>query len=239
MSVLLDEPGTVPDMQSNTLLLAVVGSTAYGLADERSDVDHIGVFRAPTRDLLGLDGPAFVEHSIVTTDPDVSVHELGKFARLALAGNPTVTEVLWASQYPVRTDDGAELIAARTHFLSRRAVTNAYLGYAIGQARRLHDRDNPHRRGSKHARHCARLLLQAEQLLTTGELTLDVSDHRDALFERGEQAVQDPGRFLDWATRQAATLEQIPSVLPEHPDRDRVDALVRTLRLRDLAVTSP
>ncbi|MFD7300744.1 DNA polymerase beta superfamily protein, partial [Streptomyces pharetrae] len=39
---------------NNILLSGVVGSTAYGLAHEDSDVDRLGVFAAPTESLHGL-----------------------------------------------------------------------------------------------------------------------------------------------------------------------------------------
>lgn len=38
----------------NVLLKGVVGSTAYGLNHENSDVDYMGVFAAPTSEVLGL-----------------------------------------------------------------------------------------------------------------------------------------------------------------------------------------
>ncbi len=39
------------------LLSGIVGSTAYGLAGPGSDVDRLGMFAAPTLDLLRLDPP--------------------------------------------------------------------------------------------------------------------------------------------------------------------------------------
>lgn len=84
------------------LLSGVVGSTAYGLAGPDSDVDRLGIFAVPTLSLLGLTPP---EESHVTSKPDTTLHEAGKAARLMLAGNPTVTELLWLPDdlYEVRT----------------------------------------------------------------------------------------------------------------------------------------
>jgi hypothetical protein len=58
-------PGTV-------LLSGIVRSTAYGLADEFSDVDRIGMFALPTAALLGLARPA---ESHVSIKPDATYHE--------------------------------------------------------------------------------------------------------------------------------------------------------------------
>lgn len=116
----------------NVLLSGIVGSTAYGLDTEDSDVDRLGVFAARTERLLGLHP---VQESIVSVKPDATYHEAGKFAALALKVNPTITELMWLPRdlYETRTGLGDALIAIRSSFLSRRAVRNAYLGYATQQ----------------------------------------------------------------------------------------------------------
>src|ERR1044072_586656 len=103
--------------QLSVLLLGVIGSTAYGLAGPDSDVDRLGVFAVPTVELHGLERPA---ESKVTYEPDVTLHEAAKFCRLALAGNPTVTELLWLPSrlYEVRTPPGDGLIALGPGVLS-------------------------------------------------------------------------------------------------------------------------
>lgn len=123
----------------NILLSGVVGSTAYGLAREGSDVDRLGMFAAPTETLLGLHTP---KESHVTTAPDRTLHEAAKWCRLALGGNPTVMELVWLPDelYEVRTPLGDELIAIRGSFLGAERVRDAYLGYAGQQFRRLEGR---------------------------------------------------------------------------------------------------
>ena len=39
---------------THVILSGIVGSTAYGLNNEGSDVDRLGVFAVPTRALFGL-----------------------------------------------------------------------------------------------------------------------------------------------------------------------------------------
>jgi len=80
----------------DVLLAGVVGSTAYGLDGPDSDVDRLGVFAAPTIAFHGLTRP---RESDVTTAPDQTLHEAGKFCRLALGGNPTVGELMWLKHY--------------------------------------------------------------------------------------------------------------------------------------------
>jgi hypothetical protein len=47
-----------------TILQGIVGSTAYGLATPTSDIDRMGVFVAPTKEIVGFHPP---KGTIVTT----------------------------------------------------------------------------------------------------------------------------------------------------------------------------
>lgn len=231
-------------MDRNVILQAVVGSTAYGLATPASDQDRLGVFLAPTTDVLGLHGPSAIDQSDVRHDPDVALHELAKFVRLALRANPTVLELLWATDYDVRTDTGDRLVETRDAFLSTKAVRAAYTGYAIQQARRLAERTAAGQEGfdsslrsrtAKHGRHCFRLLLQGRELLTTGEMTLDVSARRDEVFAAGDLAASDPAAFAAFFERELAAFDALESVLPAAPDAERANTLVVEARLAQLA----
>jgi len=77
------------------ILEGIVGSTAYGLTTPESDIDKLGIYIQPTEDFYGLKLWTEKDFSIVTTNPDRTLHELGKFCRLALKCNPTITELLW------------------------------------------------------------------------------------------------------------------------------------------------
>ncbi|UGQ10867.1 nucleotidyltransferase domain-containing protein [Yinghuangia sp. ASG 101] len=225
---------------STTLLTGVVGSTAYGLATTSSDEDRLGVYLADTADVLGLRAPAVLTGSRVSTAPDVTMHELYKFATLALKGNPTVSELLWLDDYVVETDGGRALIGIRDAFLSTRAVRSSYGGYAVQQSRKLLSRHEAGRGGfssdvarrtAKHGRHCLRLLRQARGLLTTGTLTIDMSDQREELFAAGDLAARDPRAFAELFEKEFAAMDAVTSVLPEAPDVARVEAVVVELRL--------
>ncbi|WP_407915797.1 DNA polymerase beta superfamily protein [Kitasatospora sp. NE20-6] len=215
----------------HVLLSGIVGSTAYGLAHAGSDIDRLGLFAAPTVDFHGLHRPS---ESHVTTAPDRTLHEAGKWCRLALSCNPTASELVWLPDelYEVRTPLGDELIAVRRSFLSARAVRNSYLGYATQQFRKLstRDPDDPvsRVRSAKHARHLVRLVEQGLALHETGEVAVRLADPERvrALGERYAARPADAAALL-------ATAEERfdrPGVLPEAPDERPAEAWLRRVR---------
>ena len=208
----------------DTGLLVVAGSHAYGLETPDSDVDYRGFFMAPTRDLLGVRS---VKETRTWTDPDVSMHEVGKFCRLALEANPTVLEVL-AIEDPVVTSPLADDLRANLGaFLSDR-VRMRFGGYARSQFHRLKKREgsfsaDTQKRTAKHARHLLRLVRQGAHLMETGELRVRVDD-RDELFAFGELPYEE---MIPVAEAELDRFDKIPSTLPPEPDFDLVhDILV-------------
>ncbi|MFF1543275.1 DNA polymerase beta superfamily protein [Streptomyces sp. NPDC058291] len=219
---------------TNILLSGIVGSTAYGLAHEGSDVDRLGLFATPTEELHGLHRPS---ESHVSTAPDRTLHEAGKWCRLALAGNPTVMELVWLPDelYEVRTPLGDELVGLRQTLLGARRVRNAYLGYATQQFRKLHNRqDGPRtaalaQRTAKHARHLRRLCTQGYELYTTGRLTIRVEDP-ESYHRFGEQVAADPETAQPLLRRFEEAFAETRSALPDQPDDRAADAWLRRVR---------
>ncbi|MFC6884518.1 MULTISPECIES: DNA polymerase beta superfamily protein [Actinomadura] len=226
----------------NVLLAGIVGSTAYGLAGPGSDIDRLGVYAAPTVAFHGLNPPTGRDATTVTTRPDVTFHEAGKYASLALNVNPTVTELMWLPDelYETRTALGDRLIGIRTAFLSAQRVRDAYLGYAASQFRRLESRGDgsfsadTRKRTAKHARHLARLVHQGLRLYATGGLDVRLTDPQWYLgfgervaageLEEARRVMADAESRFD-ATR---------TPLPDAPDRARVEDWLHAVRAAHL-----
>ena len=216
-----------------TLLSGIVGSTAYGLARAGSDVDRLGVFAAPTVELAGLDW-APDRDTRVSTKPDVTTHEVGKYLRLALKGNPTITELMWLpaelreAPHPL----GGRLVELRRAFLSEPGVRSAYGGYARQQAHRLANRgdgsfsSDTRKRTAKHARHLARLLRQGRELLATGTLTVRVPDP-DWYCQFDDMTAE---QMLTVYEQEDGLFMATTSVLPEAPDRAAVSGYLADVR---------
>ncbi len=229
-----------------TLLSGVVGSHAYGLAGPNSDVDTLAVAAAPTTDFHGLHLPIGKAGSRVSTQPDVTVHEAGKYVALCLNANPTVTELLWLPDdcYVEKHTLGNELIAIRQSLLGARCVRNAYLGYATAQFKRLRNRgtnfsSDTQARTAKHARHLLRLIDGGSQLYLTGELNVRLVDPGRYL-DFGQQVAVNPEDGLAAAERllngTSATLDSATSPLPDMPDSSLAEAWLRRVRRQLLDV---
>jgi hypothetical protein len=98
-----------------TILRGIVGSVAYGLDHEDSDIDRLGCFVAPTVQFHGLHLPIGKRASRVQTTPsDHTEHEAGKYLSLLLSCNPTVTELLWLPDGEARSTPD-EVVLAGVH----------------------------------------------------------------------------------------------------------------------------
>ncbi len=216
------------EVPGKPVLVGVGGSHAYGLATAESDVDYRGVYVAPTRKFFGLTTP---QETYDTHEPyDIALHEVGKFLRLASAANPTVLEVFYYSDYAVTDQTGWRLLDHRDLFITGK-IRTTHIGYATAQFERLKKRQNSFssdtaKRTAKHARHLLRLVRQAEQALTTGTFDLAVLD-RDEIFAFGEM---EHSKMVHKAEREIERVKSVPSVLPEEPDMEAIEALLITIR---------
>jgi predicted nucleotidyltransferase len=221
------------------LLTGTVGSHAYGLAGPDSDVDTLGMAAAPTAQFHGLSLPTGKAATRASNDPDVTVHEAGKYVSLALACNPTILELLYLPDelYQVRHELGDELIALRGKLLHAHGVRNAYMGYATQQFTRLKNRGRfpnvPTSRIAKHARHLLRLVHAGTALYLTGELTVRVHEPQ-RYHDFAALIVADPEKGLALAESTLAltqaALDAKPSVLPERPNQKAAEQWLMRVR---------
>ena len=217
-------------VRDHTVLSVVVGSRAYGLDTEASDVDRRGVFVAPTpmfwrfdKPPTHLDGPEKERFS----------WELERFLTLALDSNPTTLECLWSPLVEVITPCGEELRGLRGSFVSRHAH-RTFLKYAESQFRKLAgDLRNRGEPRWKHVMHLLRLLISGRHLLEHGEPLVDVSAHRERLLavRRGELPWAE---IEEWRSALTRGMDDAlhDSALPEEPDRVRVEEFLVSVRRR-------
>ncbi|MEV1175610.1 nucleotidyltransferase domain-containing protein [Nonomuraea sp. NPDC049784] len=201
-------------MSDDLILSVVMGSRAYGLETDGSDTDRRGVFVAPTAAFWRLDKPPTHRDGPL---PEQFSWEVERFCTLGLDANPTILECLWSPIVEVITPAGRRLRDLRGAFVSARAQ-RSFAGYAEDQFRRL----DPAAPKWKQAMHMMRLLLSGLHLVRHGEPLVQVGPYRERLLavKRGEV----PWAEVDaWRAALSAELTAAPCVLPDRPDRERVE----------------
>ncbi len=211
----------------------VVGSKAYGLDTEASDVDRRGFYLPPADWEWSLAGvPEQLE-----SDQEEVYWELEKFVRLALKANPNVLECLYAPMVEHCTPVADELLALRGIFLSQQAH-RTYNAYVLSQFKKL---EQDLRSGGeirwKHVMHLIRLLLSGVTVLREGFVPLRVDAYRDRLLAiRGGQV---PWMEVEeWRLALHRELDEAlaRTSLPEHPDYAKANEFL--IRARRFAASS-
>ena len=161
------------------ILKVLVGSRAHGLNRPDSDWDYRGVFVTPTSELLRLGAiekkPKGV-HWVEGAKEDDTSYELAHFLHLAVKSNPSILEVFKA---PVveSTPLGQSLLELFPYIWSSRRVVEAFTGYARNQRNKMFDdKYETRERKWKYAVAYIRALLQARELLVTGDMSLKVPE---------------------------------------------------------------
>ncbi|MBC8355225.1 MAG: nucleotidyltransferase domain-containing protein [Planctomycetes bacterium] len=212
----------------------VIGSQAYGLDDENSDVDRRGVYLPPANLHWSLYG---VPEQLESDATQEAYWEVQKFVTLALKANPNVLECLYTPIVETATPLAQELIGMKDIFLSR-VVYQTYNGYVMSQFKKMQtDIRNQGQVKWKHVMHLIRLLLSGISVLRDGFVPVQVGEHRESLL--AIKAGQMPwGDVEAWRLRLHEQFDAAFSSteLPERPDYERANAFLikaRRLALKD------
>ncbi len=167
------------DLFPHVIYRCIVGSQAYGLSHEQSDVDRRGFYLPPANLHWSLFG---VPEQLEKAESDECYWELQKFIQLALRANPNVLECLYTPLVETVTPLAQELLDQREIFLTR-LVFQTYNGYVISQFKKLEQ--DLRARGEirwKHAMHLIRLLLSGITILRDGFVMISVDPYREQLL---------------------------------------------------------
>jgi uncharacterized protein len=244
------------------ILRVQVGSGVHGTSvSGQDDRDEMGLCLEPRQFVTGLarvpngihgEGPSvrFEQYERHTAwdkpgglanrsgagDLDVIIYSARKWARLALAGNPTVLLVLFVPDEEVvfRNEAGAKLAGNAHRFVSRLAAAR-FLGYLRAQKAAMTGQTGAHTNrpelvavhgyDTKFAMHALRLGLQGIELMTTGRITLPVPEPDRAYLRSirlGERPLAEVVAAVAAAEARLIQLRESPDV-PDEPDRAWVD----------------
>lgn len=200
----------------------VVGSHAYGLANDGSDVDIRGIYLAPF-ELINTLNPCPSHISYINESGDYCYYELKKYLELALKNNPTILEVIYTNMGNWVNNLGQELLIHRSRLLSSSAY-KTYSSYSLHQ----------HKKTTGKARmHAVRLLLSAIHLFREGEPLIHVGAYRDLLLDIGRSTNRDEQhvRIYEDLYRELTDVAQSnPAGLPPTPDRAWANSFLLSCR---------
>lgn len=208
----------------------VIGSRAYGLDDENSDIDRRGIYLPPADLHWSLYG---VPNQLENDATQEVYWELQKFIVLALKANPNVLECFYTPIVETATPLAQEMLDMKEVFLSK-LVFQTYSGYVASQFKKMQtDIRNQGQVKWKHVMHLIRLLLSGINVLKEGFVTVTVGEYRDRLLaiKSGETAWDEVEAWrLGLHKEFNAAFEH--TALPERPDYVRVNEfLVKARRL--------
>jgi uncharacterized protein len=240
----------------NTVYLTRMGSVAYGVSGDSSDLDIYG-FCIPPKNLvfphLAGEIPGFgrqiqrfeswQEHHVKDADAgkeyDFAIFSIVKLFDLAMANNPNVIDSLFTSRENVLHSTGvSELVRENRRRFLHKGAMHKLRGYAYSQMSKIRNKansSNPKRAAdveahgfdTKFAYHVVRLVLQAEQILMEGDL--DLMRNREILksIRRGEWSLTE---LESWFSSKEKDLETIyaRSTLRNEPDEEAIKRLLLT-----------
>jgi hypothetical protein len=248
--------------EDGLILRVQVGSGVHGTSvSGQDDRDEMGICLEPRQFVTGLsrvrsgvtataatipfeqyerhtawDRPGGLANRSGAGDLDVIVYSARKWARLALAGNPTVLLLLFVPDDEVvfRNVAGAELTGNAHRFVSRHAA-DRFLGYLQAQKAAMVSGSGAHTSrpelvathgyDTKYAMHALRLGMQGAELLSTGRITLPVPEPDLSYLRavrRGEVALAEVLGAVTSAEDRLTRLRDSAAIAAE-PDRQWID----------------
>lgn len=240
------EPYILENVQYETIM----GSQAYGVSSESSDLDIYGFTIPPKRIVFPHTAghiygfrkapesfKQFQQHHINAYDKeiDITIYNIVTYFSLLCDNNPNILDSLFSRTQSVThcTNIGTMVKDNRRIFLHKGAWYK-FRGYAYSQLNKIKNR-NPHGKRReivdkfgydvKHAYHIVRLICEVEDILMYGDF--DLMEHKEILksVRRGEWTLE---RIESYFNEKEKNLDSlfVTSTLPKYPDEDKIKQLL-------------
>lgn len=238
-------------MSDNTQYLTAMGSVAYGVSGDMSDVDLYG-WAFPPKDMVFPHLAGFIpgfgtkpqnfevwqEHHVKKGDKeyDFQVFSLVKYFDLLRDNNPNMLDSLFTPDRCVlHATRVAQNVRQNRHLFLHKGAYHRFRGYAYQQLKKVRTKksENPKRLKSieaygydvKFAYHIVRLALECEELLNTGTMHLDQNAPILGAIRAGEWTLE---RLEKWFEDKEAHLEDAyaNSKLPHSADEEVLKTLL-------------
>lgn len=244
---LISPPGWLPN---NVAYETIMGSYAYGVSSDTSDMDIYG-FCIPPKDMIfpHLRGeiPGFgtqknrfeqyQEQHIQSNkhNYDLSMYSIVKYFHLCMENNPNMVDSLFTpANCVVFSTKIGQLVRENRKLFLHKGYYHKARGYAYSQISKIVRHGVTGKRkelvetygyGTKFAYHIVRLLDQTEQVLVTGDL--DLTRSRDVLIAIRQGAWSEE-RIREYFAARERELEDVyhKSTVPYKPDEGRIKGLL-------------
>jgi len=248
---LIKPPGFVV---GGTQYLTIMGSVAYAVSSDTSDMDLYG-FCIPPKDIVfpHLNGniqgfgkqpdrfDQWQQHHIVEKDHgkeyDFNVYNIVKFFQLVMDNNPNMIDSIFTSHECVLTSTKiSDHVRDNRKLFLHKGSWHRFKGYAYEQLKHLKNKkpdigskryDMVQKYGFdvKFAYHVVRLLNEVEQILIEGDLDLKRNNDQLKSIRNGEWTLQ---QIEDYFTSKEKGLEQtyIDSTLRKFPDEESIKKIL-------------
>ena len=239
---------------SNTAYMTMMGSIAYGVSTDASDVDVYG-FCVPPKDVVfphtvgvvkgfGHQGKEFKqwqEHHIndksADKEYDFSIYSIVRYFQLCMDNNPNMIDSLFVPRRCIlHSTQVGEYVRENRRLFLHKGCYHKFKGYAYSQMHKMRIKDPE--KGSKRydmvqkygydlkfAYHLVRLLNECEQILIEGDLDLQRNREQLKSIRRGEWSMAQVEEYFE---KKEMNLEElyVKSDLPHQPDEEVLKGLL-------------
>lgn len=239
-------------MENNVQLEVMMGSVAYGVSNDSSDMDIYGVVMQPKDwsfphlrgEIPGFSthGQTFqtwqqhhIEDKEARKEYDLCFYSLERFFRLCMENNPNMIDALFVPRRCVLfSTPMAERIRESRQMFLHKGSWHKFKGYAYSQLHKMRTKKPEGKRIAtveefgydvKFAYHVVRLLDEIEQILTTQDL--DITRSREVLkaIRRGDWPIEKVSNYFEEKEKDLERLYQT-STLPHSPDEEKLRDLL-------------
>lgn len=247
--IILDHPNF---LKNNLHYEVIMGSFAYGVSSDMSDVDIYG-FCIPPKDIVfphtggeifgfGKQKKRFEnyqKHHIkdpnLEREYDIDIFNIVKYFNLVMQNNPNMIDSLFVPERCVihSTSIGRMVREKRKIFLHKGCI-HTYRGYSFAQLHKIEVKNPTGKRKEliekfgydvKFAYHIVRLLLEVEQILIEQDLNLERNSEILKSIRRGDWTLE---QIKEWFYNKEKQLEELynKSTLSWGPDEDSIKELL-------------
>lgn len=241
-------------VDGSTMYETMMGSVAYGVSSDASDVDVYG-FCIPSKDIIfphlagniagfstqvqGFD--QFQQHHINEKDHgkvwDLNIYSIIKYFRLVMENNPNMIDSLFTAPNMVLTSTKiSNMVRDQRRMFLHKGSWHKFKGYAYSQMHKMKikEPDPDSKRFEmiqkfgydvKFAYHVVRLLDEVEQILVEGDIDLMRNREQLKSIRRGEWKMEDIEAHFARKEKDLGTV-YLESKMPDKPDEKRIRQLL-------------